>query len=69
MIKIKNFNDFIEHCNQNLDSILYDTFNNASDIPVEKLTITEEEFKLITKTIVKSNLSMLRQYHYWLNGN
>lgn len=64
---MKDFNDFLKYCSDNAHSVLYDSTNLLSDVPVDKRTITSEEWTLITKFILQSNFSLLRQYHNWLN--
>ena len=63
---MKDFNDFLKYCSENADTVVFDTLNGSVDIPVDKRTITTEEWSLIAKTITKSNLALLRQYHKWL---
>ena len=64
---MKDFNDFLKYSSDNANSVLYDSTNLLSDVPVDKRTITSEEWTLITKFVIQSNFSLLRQYHNWLN--
>lgn len=64
---MKEFNEFINYLNDNLDSILYDIKNGLNDVSESQRTISREEWEFIHKTIIKSNIAILRQYHTWLH--
>ncbi len=64
---MKDFNEFIKTVNENIDTVLFDTCNDLDEISESQRTITKEEWLFIEKTIFKSNIAMLRQYHKWLH--
>lgn len=64
---MKDFNNFVEHINENIDTILFDIQNGLTDVSESQRTISKEEWNYIQKAIFKSNIAMLRQYHKWLH--
>lgn len=64
---MKDFNKFIDYLNDNSNSVLFDIQNGLLDVSESQRTISKEEWLFIQKTIIKSNIAFLRQYHKWLH--
>ena len=63
---MKDFNEFISFLQSNSNIVLFDTQSGLTDVSESQRTISKEEWQFIEKSIVKSNLAILRQYHKWL---
>lgn len=63
---MKDFNEFISFLQSNSNIVLFDAQSGLTDVPESQRTISKEEWQFIEKSIVKSNLAILRQYHKWL---
>ena len=64
---MKDFNDFLEYYKNNIPEIMYDTFNEINDISNTSFSLNDDEVKILVKTMINTNLALLRQYHNWLN--
>ncbi len=63
---MKDFNEFISFLQSNSNIVLFDAQSGLTDVSESQRTISKEEWQFIEKSIVKSNLAILRQYHKWL---
>lgn len=63
---MKDFNEFISFLQSNSNIVLFDSQSGLTDVSESQRTISKEEWQFIEKSIVKSNLAILRQYHKWL---
>lgn len=63
---MKSFSDFQK--NVDFDKLAYDVAKTASDTLKQPSELfTQEQYAFLTETVAVMSLSLLRQYHEWLN--
>ena len=66
MCVLKAFSDFQE--NLNFDKLAYDMAKAASDALKQPSDLfTRDQYAFLAETVAVMSLSLLRQYHEWLN--
>lgn len=63
---MKSFSDFQK--NVDFDKLAYDMAKTASDTLKQPSELfTQEQYAFLAETVAVMSLSLLRQYHEWLN--
>ena len=63
---MKSFSDFQK--NVDFDKLAYDVAKTASDTLKQPSELfTQEQYAFLAETVAVMSLSLLRQYHEWLN--
>ena len=66
LVSVADFQDFKDFCAENSNSISNELSKIFTD-EESRLSISEEDWKLICKMIFQTNITLLQRYHEWLS--